>query len=458
MACGEGLHAAQYAAVGQRVSQRYGCVVAELRLLISGNTRRAECKLSIVRRAYSLPSYAPRLRTVSAPVPFSSLARADLLLERVYVGGTAGNAGDDPLAALLPVGNQGGFRYSGSPTQGTVRLVVLYTSGENEDWPDILDSATGTFRYYGDNRAPGHELHNTPRRGNQILRRAFALAVSGPSGRAAVPPFLLFERAGSAGRSVRFRGLMVPGSPLVPPDEQLVALWRNRGGERFQNYRATFTVLDADPVPRSWLDAVLAGDPMPGAPQAWSSWVSAGVVTALLAAPTTQHRTRAQQLPAKTEELALLNALWAHFQDRPIDFERCAVELFRLSAPGVENVDVTRPSRDGGRDATGQFAIGPAADPIRLNFALEAKCYRPGNSVGVRDIARLISRIKHREFGVLVTTSYVHEQAYREVRDDGHNVVIISGTDLVAILKTAALGTCAALQTWLDQSYPVQHD
>jgi hypothetical protein len=40
---------------------------------------------------------------------------------------------------------------------------------------------------------------------------------------------------------------MAPGSPLVPPDEQLVALWRNRGGQRFQNYRATFTVLDANP-------------------------------------------------------------------------------------------------------------------------------------------------------------------------------------------------------------------
>jgi hypothetical protein len=88
--------------------------------------------------------------------------------------------------------------------------------------------------------------------------------------------------------------------------------------------------------------------------------------------------------------------LWEHFKDRPIDFERCAVELLRLAAPGVQNVDVTRPSRDGGRDAIGQYAIGPAADPIRLDFALEAKCYKPGNSVGVKELARLISRIKHR--------------------------------------------------------------
>ena len=186
-----------------------------------------------------------------APVAFDQLSTSDLLIEQVYLGDTAGHVGDDPLAVLLPVGNQGGFRYAGSPSQGTVRLVVLYTSGINEDWPDVLDPATGTFTYFGDNRAPGHELHDTPRRGNQILRSVFAAAAGGSPSRARVPPFLLFERAATKGRAVQFRGLMAPGSPLVPPDEQLVALWRNRGGQRFQNYRATFTVLDANPLERT---------------------------------------------------------------------------------------------------------------------------------------------------------------------------------------------------------------
>jgi len=324
---------------------------------------------------------------VPAPVAFDQLSTSDLLVEQVYLGDTAGHVGDDPLAVLLPVGNQGGFRYAGSPSQGTVQLVVLYTSGINEDWPDVLDPATGTFTYFGDNRAPGHELHDTPRRGNQILRSVFAAAAGGSPSRARVPPFLLFERAAAKGRAVQFRGLMAPGSPLVPPDEQLVALWRNRGGQRFQNYRATFTVLDANPLKRTWLDSVLLGAPLANAPRAWSAWVSAGAFKALLAPPTTQHRNRTQQLPAVSGDIVLLEMLWEHFKDRPIDFERCAVELFRLAAPGVQNVDVTRPSRDGGRDAIGQYAIGPAADPIRLDFALEAKCYKPGNSVGVKDLA-----------------------------------------------------------------------
>jgi hypothetical protein len=39
-------------------------------------------------------------------VSFDDLTDADLLLERVYRGGTAGNTADDPLARLLPVGNR----------------------------------------------------------------------------------------------------------------------------------------------------------------------------------------------------------------------------------------------------------------------------------------------------------------------------------------------------------------
>jgi hypothetical protein len=106
---------------------------------------------------------------VLAAVPFAELGSADLHVDRIYNGGVAGNAGDDPLSRLVPVGNQGGFRYAGSPSAGSVRLVVLYTSGEDPEWPDALDPFVGTFVYYGDNKAPGRELHDT-RRGNLILR------------------------------------------------------------------------------------------------------------------------------------------------------------------------------------------------------------------------------------------------------------------------------------------------
>ena len=390
---------------------------------------------------------------MSVAVDFQWLSGVDLTVELVYRGGTRGTAADDPLAKLLPVGNQGGFRYKGSPARGDVRLVVLYTSGQNVDWPDELDVATGTFTYYGDNRDPGRDLHDTRRKGNLILRDAFANAAGGPVQRGLVPPFLLFERASSEGRDVRFRGLMVPGSPLVLADEQLVAIWRNRQGRRFQNYRATFTVLDESGVSRAWINNVLAGQPDLAAPRAWVRWVDGGAYDALLAPPTTHHRSKAAQLPDDPVGLGLLNTLWSHFRDEPVRFERCAVELFRFAVPGLESVDITRPTRDGGRDALGRLAVGPASDPIRLDFALEAKCYQPGNSVGVREMSRLISRIKHREFGVLVTTSYVHEQAYREVREDGHPIVVFAGADIVDTLRAVGITTIGALRAWLDQEF-----
>src|SRR3954466_4991776 len=108
---------------------------------------------------------------MGSPSAFEGHATADLVIDRTYIGGTAGHAGDDPLARLLPVGNQGGFRYAGSPDKDSVRVVVLYTTGGEPDWPDSLNTYSGDFTYYGDNRSPGRGLHDTRRRGNLLLSK-----------------------------------------------------------------------------------------------------------------------------------------------------------------------------------------------------------------------------------------------------------------------------------------------
>lgn len=205
-------------------------------------------------------STVPSMAAVERVIPFEKLSKADLYLDAVYLGGSSNNVKDDPLGPLLPgVGNQGGFRYVGSPWKGTVQLSVLYTSGAETDWPDVLDSQTGILTYYGDNRSPGHALLDTQRGGNRLLEFAFD-AARGPSreDRLHVPPFLLFEKA-APGRAVRFRGLLAPGSSRLNPDEELVAIWRSKNGLRFQNYRAKFTVLDVSTVPRTWLTAISNG-------------------------------------------------------------------------------------------------------------------------------------------------------------------------------------------------------
>ena len=40
-------------------------------------------------------------------IPFPALPTADLIVDAIYEGGTAGNTGDHPLSRLLRVGNQG---------------------------------------------------------------------------------------------------------------------------------------------------------------------------------------------------------------------------------------------------------------------------------------------------------------------------------------------------------------
>src|SRR3954451_8227845 len=100
--------------------------------------------------------------------PFSGLVTADLVVDAVYEGGTKGNTSDDVLGKLIPgAGNQGGFRALGS--RDAPRLVILYSSMDDPDWPDFIDVYTGVFTYFGDNKKPGHDLHETSRGGNKLL-------------------------------------------------------------------------------------------------------------------------------------------------------------------------------------------------------------------------------------------------------------------------------------------------
>ncbi|WP_353057073.1 restriction endonuclease [Microbulbifer sp. VAAF005] len=86
---------------------------------------------------------------------------------------------------------------------------------------------------------------------------------------------------------------------------------------------------------------------------------------------------------------------------------------------------------------------------MEVEFALEAKCYKPGSSVGVKELSRLLSRLRHRQFGVLVTTSYLGSQAYSELKEDGHPVVIISAEDITSLLKER-IGSTSSIAHWLE--------
>lgn len=394
-------------------------------------------------------------RTMTA-IPLQDLAAADLIVDAVYQGGRKGNAGDDPLSKLMRVDNRGGFRKRGR-VKGKLELLVLTTSMNDPDWPDALDPETGIFTYFGDNKKPGRDLHDTGRNGNLILKTIFEDSRAGAVGRKSVPPIFLFANAGVS-RDVRFLGLAVPGASDLDASEELVAIWRNIKGERFQNYRARFTVLDAARISRDWIDSIVKGAPDHSlAPQAWISWRNTGRRKALVAARTLEYRSRAEQLPADKDGQAMAEAIRSHFKGRPHAFEHCAAALARLMVPEIAGLDVTRPSRDGGRDAIGQLRVGTGPSGILVDFALEAKCYTPPAAVGVKDMSRLISRLRHRQFGVIVTTSCVDLQAYKEIKEDRHPILVIAAQDIVELLRRNGRGSPDAVRTWLSEEFPLDN-
>ena len=395
---------------------------------------------------------------------FNELGTSDLMVDAVYEGGNQGNTSDDPISCLVPgIGNMAGFRHSG---HGEIKkIVVLYTSGEDRDWPDTLNVENGRFIYYGDNKKPGHELHDTARGGNIILKNVFNWLHSTPGRRDLIPPFLIFKKSitQNSSRSVRFTGLAVPGAPGLPATEDLVAVWKTTSGERFQNYRAIFTVLDVPVIPRKWLEAIAAGaNFMESAPAAWRDWVETGRYMPLISAPTTIIRTVEEQTPDTPLKVSILSTVHEHFKAAPIAFEAFAARIFQMHDQRVKIDEITRGVIDGGRDAIGRYLLGLESDPIYAEFSLEAKCYQPPingtapNTVGVKEVSRLISRIRHRQFGVLVTTSVIARQAYEEVREDRHPIIFIAGRDVAEILIKNNYNTQEILKDMLNREYPVE--
>lgn len=374
------------------------------------------------------------------------LGQVDLIIDAVYAGSKTERGGmADPLVPLVGVSRQGGFRYRGTKERPT--LLVLTSNLAEPEWPDQLDETTGTFIYYGDNRHPGRLLHDTPRFGNQLLRLIFDWAHLGQ--RHLIPPILVFTTE-ATGRAFRFRGLAVPGSPVLAATDDLVALWKTTEGQRFQNYKAVFTILDEAVIPRAWVHAMGRGEVPVLVPDTWKAWIAVGGIRPLMAPRSLLVRSKAEQLPATSEDRALIEVIRQRYKDNPYGFEACAGALTRLLMPDVARLDLTRPWRDGGRDGIGRLRIGRSPAAIEVDFALEAKCYSANNAVGVREVSRLISRIKHREFGVLVTTSYVDRQAYQEVTDDGHPVILTAAQDIVGLLRSAGLRTPTQVDAWLS--------
>ncbi|MGB4770015.1 MAG: restriction endonuclease [Chitinophagaceae bacterium] len=376
----------------------------------------------------------------------------DLNIDTIFKGGKRGNAGDDPISKILKCGNQAGFRYSGSYKDFSFPYIVLYSSFNDYDWPDSIDFHNGIFTYNGDNKKAGLDIHDTERKGNLILQRSFDLLHSKEYSQ--IKPFFVFGK-GYEGRDVIFRGIAVPGGIGYSSTDDLTAIWKYNANHRFQNYRAIFTILDIPTVKAEWISDLESGKILTdNTPKPYLDFARNGKYTPLISERSLPIRLRHEQLPSTYEDLAMLKAILDFFAPRPHDFELFAADITRMFLSNVVEIDVTRPWRDGGRDALGKYRIGSEESFILVDFAMEAKCYDfSKSSVGVREVSRLISRIRNRQFGVLVTTSFVAKQAYEEVVIDGHPIIFLTGRDIVDLLKRKGYTSVDMVLTWIRSNF-----
>lgn len=381
-------------------------------------------------------------------IDFKDLERSDLVIDEIYCGGTASNISSEVLNKLMLCSNSGGFRQVKNK-DGKYAYCVLYTTGEDIDWKDYLDAELGRFIYYGDNKKEGHSIHNTSRKGNEILRTCFEKLEN--NDRDSIIPFFIFQKV--KGRDVRFLGLAVPGDDRLTKEEQLISVWSQKDGRRYQNYKAIFSILDVSTIDRRWLmDLKNSIDNSKYEPEVWKEWQKKGRCKHLTAKKVVQYRNKEEQLPKQKQDLKMLKEIYDYFDD-PYEFEKCAAKIAQLMDNNIVAYDLTKTRRDGGRDAIGKYRIGTDKSNIQVEFALEAKRYDINNSVGVKETSRLISRLKHREFGILITTSYVDMQTYKEIVEDAHPIVIISAIDIIDILKKSGIKTVQDVKKWLKNNF-----
>ena len=205
--------------------------------------------------------------------------------------------------------------------------------------------------------------------------------------RDAIPPVLVFASAGRY-RDKIFKGLTVPGVAGLSPLDDLVAAWKITQGKRFQNYQAKFTILNIQNLSRSWLNTLRDdGDWLEDSPYVWQEWRATGRTRPLKAVRSLEIRTKEEQLPSGSDE-NLVRLVLNRFSSSPHTFEACAAEIVRLFlGEAVVAIDLTRPVRDGGRDAIGKYLIGRGASSVAVEFSMEAKCYNPSYSVGVKELS-----------------------------------------------------------------------
>lgn len=214
-------------------------------------------------------------------IKFEELKETDLIVNAIYEGGNNGNMSDEVLSKLMGCRNSAGFRIKGTLEKSKLQYVTLYSTGNHSDWKNIFNRKNSEFIYYGDQDKINRDIHDTPTKGNEVLKRTFKNLKE--DARFNIAPFFIFEKEEK--RNVRFIGLAVPGSKNRSIEDCLEVVTLNKPEGQINNYKAIFTVLDVPKINRKWLKDLEDDNGLTSqyVPLKWKLWVEKGQYNTLLA-------------------------------------------------------------------------------------------------------------------------------------------------------------------------------
>jgi len=319
--------------------------------------------------------------------------------------------------------------------------IILVTTALNtashNPWDDIIDHENGEIIYWGDAK------HCDKRKidefkGNKAIRAIYDCILKNE--KEYVPPILHFSKPRSG--YVVFNGLCVL--------DKLELSWFEDRGKPVHNYRLHLTILDCAEVSIMWLHnrvksqncAELRVD----APKAWNQYLRGD--KRKLELWKSKVKSKEEQLPSiDSVESKVLESIC---EMKPIEFEAVVVALFRQMNSFTHSIYRTRLTGDGGFDFYGSF-IFPRPMNYNITFLGEAKKYSRKNRVEPTHVSRLVARLARGEYGIFVTTSYFSKQAQEEVIKDNYPIKLISGIDLINIMKELGILRKSTLDSsWIE--------
>ncbi|KGP73725.1 restriction endonuclease [Pontibacillus yanchengensis] len=321
--------------------------------------------------------------------------------------------------------------------------IILVTndksSGEKNPWDDIVDFSSGEILYWGDAKCHIEKRYNEFE-GNKKLEIIYDKILENKSEH--VPPILHFSKPRKG--IVRFNGLCIL--------DKLELTWYIDGTTSLpiKNYRCHLKILDVEEVDINWLHDRAKGHDISqidnNAPKVWKDYKRGRIKS--LQVWKNKIRKMEEQLP-KLDSLEdkVLNQLVSL---SPNEFETVIVSLFKQLKEVTHSITKTRPSRDGGFDFYGHFTL-PYPLSYEISFLGEVKRFGRNTAVQPKHVSRLVARLSRGQYGIFVTTSFYTKQAQQEVLEDGYPVKLISGVDLIYLLRELRLVQNDKLsEAWLN--------